>query len=215
MAARPAEAEGPDDPPWNATPRAARSPCAPRLEVGSARTSSSSLGGGGSLGDWWLEEEAPRAQPRGALRAQVIALDSLDTPEHPEDAAQDPTRAEEAGCQEGGGGGGGGGGDLLRVYPRIFAPWSPHAEHGPVEASPGALARAAPADSGLPKRLALLSAALLEILGDLAWAATAAARTQQTQRGAALLCSWSSSRMASGSLGALGEPVSGRAPSGQ
>ncbi|CAK0900827.1 unnamed protein product [Prorocentrum cordatum] len=82
-------------------------------------------------------------------------------------------------------------------------------------ASPGALARAAPADSGLPKRLALLSAALLEILGDLAWAATAAARTQQTQRGAALLCSWSSSRMASGSLGALGEPVSGRAPSGQ
>ncbi|CAK0900825.1 unnamed protein product [Prorocentrum cordatum] len=152
MAARPAEAEGPDDPPWNATPRAARSPCAPRLEVGSARTSSSSLGGGGSLGDWWLEEEAPRAQPRGALRAQ---------------------------------------------------------------ASPGALARAAPADSGLPKRLALLSAALLEILGDLAWAATAAARTQQTQRGAALLCSWSSSRMASGSLGALGEPVSGRAPSGQ
>ncbi|CAK0900826.1 unnamed protein product [Prorocentrum cordatum] len=93
MAARPAEAEGPDDPPWNATPRAARSPCAPRLEVGSARTSSSSLGGGGSLGDWWLEEEAPRAQPRGALRAQVIALDSLDTPEHPEDAAQDPTRA--------------------------------------------------------------------------------------------------------------------------
>ncbi|CAK0900830.1 unnamed protein product [Prorocentrum cordatum] len=215
MAARPAEAEGPDDPPWNATPRAARSPCAPRLEVGSARTSSSSLGGGGSLGDWWLEEEAPRAQPRGALRAQASAGRArgrrrrrggrrrrlrVSSPSPPS-AALGSHQRPMASC-----------GDSVGL------PGHSRASGGcgtGSNASPGALARAAPADSGLPKRLALLSAALLEILGDLAWAATAAARTQQTQRGAALLCSWSSSRMASGSLGALGEPVSGRAPSGQ